>query len=148
MIRDLVRRQGGNVLLLLLGAGFLYASLDTLDLGTPRRMGPGFFPMAVAALLVALSSISIITDIFRTATADAPEWLAGVTVVAGVAAFATISPAFGVLPAVFASVFCTSFANRDLTLLGRAVFGLAVAAGVWLVFIVGLRLPFPAIAGF
>ena len=120
MFKARLTPQLGLIGILAAALFFIGGSIWTLDLGTARRMGPGAF---------------------------APDWLALATIGSGVAAFALLTPLLGVLPAVFLSVLFSSSANHDVTWLLRVVLALAVAIGVWVIFILGLQMPFVAIRG-
>ncbi len=142
-----VKRQLGTILLLLMGLYFLLGSLLGLDLGTARRMGPGFFPMGVGAILCLLTVIDLFTSRSDDSEPDKPDYGSVAAVVAGIVAFAFGVPLLGVMPAAFLSVIFTSFADLNLAMKSRISLGLLVSLGVWLVFVVGLKLPFTAIKG-
>lgn len=114
---------------------------STYSPGTLRRIGPGFFPMviglaiagfAVALFLEALRSEPVVIDV---------KFLPFVAVVAGAAAFGALVERWGLIPATFALVFISAFAEKPLrpvqTLLTAVVLS---AAGVAL-FIYGLAVP-------
>lgn len=137
------RRAAGGALLLAMAGLFIAGGLQ-LDLGTPRRMGPGFFPVAVGAILAFLSLGIKLTAIRGEEHAARPEWTAFLAVAAGLATFALVAPTFGLLPAAFLCVIATSLPDRRLPLVGKAALAAGIAALIWLIFIVGLRLPFMA----
>lgn len=147
MFKPRLTPQLGLIVMLAVALFFIGGSIWTLDLGTARRMGPGAFPLMVGALLAVLTLIVLIQNLQSALPWSAPDWLALATIGSGVAAFALLTPLLGVLPAVFLSVLFSSSANDDVTWLLRAVLALAVALGVWLIFIVGLQMPFVAIRG-
>ena len=147
MILDALKRQVGNILLLSIGAYFFFGSWQWLDLGTARRMGPGFLPMGVGAILCVLAIVALFTTRSEQDELEKPDPLSVITVLSGVAAFAIGVPYLGVLPAAFLAVLFTSFADFELTFLTRVLLGLGVSLGIWLVFIVGLNLPFTPIQG-
>ncbi|MBW4090584.1 MAG: tripartite tricarboxylate transporter TctB family protein [Proteobacteria bacterium] len=113
---------GGLMLLLGLGAAF---QASHYEFGTLRRMGPGYFPLALG-LILALTGLAILLGSLRGAAAVAaarlaPEWRGWICICAGVASFAVIGRWGGLLPATFASVFLAALGDRKNT---------PVAAGV------------------
>lgn len=139
--------QIGVLALLAIGAGFGLGAVFWLDLGTPRRMGPGFFPMLVGLLLVVLGLIVLIQNLRLPLKAEAPEWAGLATVIGSVASFAFVSDALGVIPGTALAVLIGSLATRDLGWRQRGLLGLAVAIGVWVVFVLILKMPLVAIRG-
>lgn len=118
-----------------------------LDLGTLRRLGPGAYPMAAAVLLAVLSVSLAAATLLSGDAAPRADWAPAIAVCTALAAFALLSPLVGVLPAAFCAVLAASLPDRALRWWGKLLLGLAVAAGVWLIFIWGLRLPFIAFRG-
>ncbi len=142
-----LKSQVGNLLLLAIGAFFAIGALLWLDLGSARRMGPGFFPMAVGALLCVLALIAIVTSIRNPLPAGSPDPLAIASVVGGVITFAVVTPLLGVLPAVFLSVLATGSSVSRVAWTTRLWLAVLASVAVWAVFIVALQLPFVAIRG-
>ncbi len=62
--------------------------------------------------------------------------------IGGVAAFAGLTPLTGVLPATAAAVFVVGSAIPGFRWHHRLVLALAIAAGIWLIFVRGLGMPF------
>lgn len=135
------RRAAGGALLLAMAAFFVAGGLQ-LDLGTPRRMGPGFFPIGVGAILAVLALGIIFTAIRGEEHPARPQWAACIAIVGGLGVFALVVPALGLLPAAFLCVLVTSLPDHRLPFTSKLILAAGVAALVWLVFIVGLRLPF------
>ena len=147
MIAEALKRQGGNLLLLAIGAYFFFGSLTGLDLGTARRMGPGFFPMAIGAILCLLALIEIIATARRNETMNRPEYRSVLAIIGAGIAFAFGTPLLGVVPATFLTVLIAGSADPRLSLRTRALLGVIVSIVIWLIFIVGLQLPFVAVRG-
>lgn len=145
--RDVIS-QIGPLIMLAAGLAFAFGAVATLDLGSFRRMGSGAFPLLVGGLLSVLAAIGLVQNLrapLETAKAD-PVAVLGV--VGGVAAFAFFTPVLGVLPATALAVFATGSAIPGFRWKMRLVLAVAVALGVWLIFVLGLGMPFIAIRGF
>lgn len=127
------------------GLAFVVGSLASLDLGTFRRMGPGAFPLLVGSILSFLAALGIVQSIRHPKEPEKADIVSVVGVFAGVAAFAFLTPLFGVLPATAFAVFATGSAIPEFPLLHRAILAVSVAIGVWLIFVQGLGMPFVAL---
>ena len=110
--------------------------------GTLRSMGPGFFPLALGVLLVAIG-IGIVAEGMVAAgpplneTANVRGVLA---ITAALAAFVFVLPRFGLMPAIFSSVFLSGLAERDVRPFGLLLLGAVLAVLCYVVFIWGLQL--------
>ena len=135
--------------LIMLGAGlaFAFGAVATLDLGSFRRMGPGAYPLLVGGLLSVLAVIGLVQNLRAPMKTDTADPIAVLGVVAGVAAFAFLTPLLGVLPATAIAVFATGSAIPGFRWPFRTALSLGVAVGVWLIFVRGLGMPFVAIRG-
>lgn len=123
-----------------IGGWFAYNSLS-LELGTPLRMGPGFFPLALALILMALGLAiclrSVVDDIesltfvpFRSlALILLPPILFGITV-----------RGLGLVPSLAMVVFLGSFASRRVTLPIALAITMGITAFCVLVFYYALGL--------
>ncbi|MCI5111235.1 MAG: tripartite tricarboxylate transporter TctB family protein [Marivita sp.] len=147
MHRDRLISQIGPALMLLVGLGFVFGSVTTLELGSARRMGPGAFPAIVGALLSVLALITLVRNLRYPMGWDRPDPISVFAVAGGVAAFAFLTPLLGVLPAVIVSVLTTASAVPQFRWPGRVVLAFCVAGAVWLVFVKGLGIPLPTIRG-
>lgn len=119
--------------------------------GSIRRMGPGWFPVALGVLLVALGLALALWGLTRHGAraeidSERADWRALAAITAGLAAFAALIERAGLVPAVFALVALASLAAgppRPLRVLALAA---AISALSWAVFRLGLGLPLPAFA--
>lgn len=142
MHRRALISQIGPLLMLAAGLGFALGAVASLDLGSLRRMGPGAFPLLVGGVLAVLAVIGLIQNLRSPMDTNAPDLVAVLGVVAGVAAFAFFTPLFGVLPATGIAVFLTGAAIPGFRWPLRLILSLGVAVGVWLIFVRGLGMPF------
>jgi hypothetical protein len=121
--------------LTIIGGAFAVTS-HFYDVGTPRRMGPGFFPMVVGVLLAAIGLVLMLRaghgedsgdmDAFRR-----PDARALVSIVAGIVAF----------------MFLSAFSDRAMTLRGALLLTLAITVASVGLFHYGLHLQLPVITG-
>jgi hypothetical protein len=137
--------------LTIIGGAFAVTS-HFYDVGTPRRMGPGFFPMVVGVLLAAIGLVLMLRaghgedsgdmDAFRR-----PDARALVSIVAGIVAFIGLAENAGLAPATAASVFLSAFSDRAMTLRGALLLTLAITVASVGLFHYGLHLQLPVITG-
>jgi hypothetical protein len=131
----------GGLLFLGLGLFFVTGALD-LDLGTARRMGPGYFPLMLGALVSVLAAAVIVQAFLRRDENGRPDLRSFAAVSAGVLAFAMVTPNFGMIPAAFLSVLVSSFADSRMGFAEKFLLAVGVAGAVWVIFILALQLPF------
>jgi hypothetical protein len=126
----------------------LFFSLQAFnyDIGTSQRMGPGYFPLLVGAITAAVGVLLVLAALRRPGARPAIAWRPLLAVLGGIAAFGTGLRFFGLIPAVLATIFCCSLGDRSSRPLATAVLAAFVAAGAWLLFVVGLELPFRALS--
>ncbi|MCV6595723.1 MAG: tripartite tricarboxylate transporter TctB family protein [Mangrovicoccus sp.] len=134
----------GPLIMLLAGLGFGLGAMTSLDLGSLRRMGPGAFPLLVGGILAALALIALIQNLRAPMPIQQADPIAVLGVGAGVGIFACLTPIFGVVPATAIAVIATGAAIPGFRWPYRIALGLAVGAGVWLIFVQGLAMPFVA----
>lgn len=138
MMRGLNRADliAGGVLVVIglfaIGQGLAY------DIGTVRRMGPGFFPVVVGGVLVLAGIAVALIDGRRAAVLQVPPHniRALILITAAIAAFALLIRPAGMVPAVSAAVFLASLADPGMkpktALLVAAVMSvLSVAVFIW-----------------
>jgi hypothetical protein len=111
------------------------------SVGSVRRMGPGFFPVAVGVIMILLS-IGIMLEVRHSLT-PAPDFplrpLAAIT--AGLIAFGVLIEPLGLVPATFILVFVSAFGDASMNLLRAIITAAAIAALGYVVFVLGFRLP-------
>lgn len=137
----------GILIMLAAGLAFAIGAMTTLDLGSLRRMGPGAFPLLVGSLLCLLAVIGLVQHLRAPVAGERPDGIAVAGVAGSVAAFAFFTPLAGVLPATALAVFVAGSAIANFRWLPRLALAIAVAIAVWLIFVVGLGIPFVAIRG-
>ncbi len=115
-----------------------------LGIGTPQRMGSGFFPLVVACLLL-LVTVSIAVSAWRASgRAPAVALRSALFIFAGLVAFALVLPVFGLVPAVAALIVVSSAAMPGARWSRIALLVLFVVALSWAIFVTGVGVPVPA----
>jgi hypothetical protein len=118
------------------------------SLGTARRMGPGYFPTLLGALMsimgTALAAFAVWRDEAPRDDDDRPDARALIAVLLGLAAFALLLPRAGLVPAVAALVVIAAQGSGQMRPSGALVLAGCLAALSWAIFRLGLGLPLPA----
>jgi hypothetical protein len=136
----------GGALMLALGLGAVYQGL-TYKVGTLSRMGPGFFPVALGALL-ALIGLGIVLGAKGSVKPGPdkslpPEWRGWICISLSIVAFIVFGKYGGLLPATFAVCFISAMGDRDNTWKSALVLSLAMVAICVVVFWWALQMQFP-----
>lgn len=136
----------GGGFLAVLSLFFILGGWD-LGLGIPTRLGTGAFPFITGLIVFFLSVFICVLDKNNINSAETPDWVAFLTIIASIAIFALMAESFGLVPAIFLSVIVASLPDKNLSMANKALLGGIVALGCWILFIVILDLPFKAIVG-
>lgn len=116
--------------------------------GTFSRFGAGVFPLVVSALLALVGITLILRSLGEAGVPVLPFDLRAVLfIVAGMLFGAVSLDRFGLVVAVPGAVILASFASRERHPLGVAVAAVALTLFAWLVFVLGLGVRLPLIAG-
>lgn len=150
------RDIAAGVTIALFGIWFAgYAALK-LPLGSFAKMGSGMFPFLTGAGL-AICGATLASQKFvawrralasvepDVGEAEPVQWASLVIVVAAISAFAFLIRPFGLAPATFALILVASTASKELRPWVAALLACALTALAYLIFIVGLGLPFDLI---
>ena len=122
---------------MLLGAGAAVVG-SRYDIGTLRRMGPGFFPTVLGILLAFIGVLIAGSASLNAASSDhesalKPDWRGWFCIVAGAGLFVALAAHAGLVPATMACVFVAAMGDRT----NRWIEALLLACGVT-IFGVGL----------
>jgi hypothetical protein len=124
------------------------------NIGNGARMGPGYFPLLLGAMLAIGGGFVLLGAVGRDASGGDPvghiAWkplalIIGANLVFGVLLGGLPSigiPAMGLLVAIYAVVVISSLAGTRFSLKSALILGTILAIGSYLTFIVGLRLQF------
>lgn len=145
----------GGALLIVVGLAAVYAGVG-YRVGELAHMGPGFFPVALGALL-ALTGLLIAVSARGDksgggASEEAashghpggmPDLRGGICIILGTLAFLLFGEYGGLLPATFAIVFISALGDRDNTLTEALLLSLAMCFIAVVVFWWALKLQLP-----
>lgn len=139
----------GGAMMLLLGIGAMVQG-QTYTIGSLSRMGPGYFPVALGAILAVIGAALMITARLSQPPADEkplpPEWRGWGCIILGIVAFAVLGKYGGLVPATFAIVFISALGERKNTVRNALTLAVAMVIVCLVVFWWGLQLQFPLFA--
>jgi hypothetical protein len=130
---------------LLFGSAFLYLAQD-YPLGSARRMGPAYFPVALSLILIGIGLVTVARAFVvpgRSIRDVAAKALALVT--GAIVLFGLLVQRAGLGLAVAALVLVAATASRSFRPIPALVLAAALAVFCVVVFIAGLGLPFRAL---
>jgi hypothetical protein len=135
------------------GAGLLYLGFAcaalwigrNYPLGTAGRMGPGYFPIALAGVLALIGAVSLIRSFLQTGPAiTRVAWKPLSLVLAATALFGALINTAGLVIALTVLVLVSAAASAHFRFDWRAALGLIVLVVFCsLVFVMGLGVPAP-----
>jgi hypothetical protein len=129
--------------LVFLGFGLAFAvGATTYNIGSPARMGPGFYPLLVGVILVILGVVIVVRS-GREADAEpltAPAWRAGAFILGAVLIFGLTARGLGLVPSIFITAALSSLASHRTTIPVALGYGLLLTALSVAIFVVALRL--------
>ena len=127
-------------------AVFYFVMSFNYQQGTAARMGPGFFPKMVSILLALIGVGVLLSSVApRAATERLERWdLKGLLWITGsVALFGFLLPSFGLVIALFALVFFSSYASPEFGWKGTLVNAVVLVIFCVGTFVYGINLQFP-----
>jgi hypothetical protein len=136
--------------LVLIAFGLAFAiGATNYDLGVVSRMGPGYVPLALGCILVAIGILTIVEGVLRAegSPIGPVPWRAIVLLIGAVLFFAFTVRRLGLVPAIFVSAIMAAFSSTRTTVIQALVIALALTVFCVLIFVEALGLPirlFPA----
>ncbi|ETX28984.1 tripartite tricarboxylate transporter TctB family protein [Roseivivax isoporae] len=128
-----------------IGAGVAIAASD-YGMGTPRQMGPGFFPVVLGGLMAFVGVLILFGALRdREALPDVP-WRPLVVMPLAILAFALLLPRTGLGPAGVVTVLLAGMAQRGRPGVSLWLLAALLVPAVWLLFARLLGVPVPFIA--
>jgi uncharacterized membrane protein len=136
-----VKDLGAGLIFIAIGVVFGLASMG-LEIGTALRMGPGYFPLVLAGLLVALG-LAIVARSFGHEATDqlVVPWRGLVLILAVPIVFGLTVRGLGLAPALALVVLISAFASRRMSVPLALALALGLTLFCVLVFSFGLGLP-------
>lgn len=127
-----------------LGTAALYFG-QSYKVGTAARMGPGYFPRALAALLITLGAIALIRSLVaKGEDVSRVAWKPMLLILSATALFALLLPGAGVIVALLALGLVSAAASKEFRFDWKAIAGLlGLVVLCVLVFVKGLGVPMP-----
>lgn len=131
-----------GVLFILIGLAFGAQSLG-LELGTSLRMGPGYFPLVLAGLLIVLGGF-ILAGSFKTIAEEvsAHAWRGMLFILPAPIFFGLTVRGLGFVPSIFVTTLIAALASLKMKVLPAIVLSVGVTVFCTLVFSYALGLPF------
>jgi hypothetical protein len=136
----------GGALLVALGSYVLQQAF-VLGIGTPMRMGAGYFPLLLGASTLILGVLIFAAGLRQRGTIPVPAWKPLIAVLAGILSFYLLIGRAGLIPAIAALVAIASLADDAIRWREWLLLISGAAIGGWLLFAVLLGLPLPGIRG-
>jgi uncharacterized membrane protein len=133
-----------------IGAGGIFIAIGLLfgvgalhhELGTALRMGPGYFPLVLAGLLVTLGVVIVAYGLGHSATGRLTvPWRGLVLILAAPVVFGVTVRGLGLVPALALVALISAFASRRMSLALAVALAVGLTAFCVLVFSLGLGLP-------
>jgi len=133
--------------LIVTGAGAFYIA-QGYPMGTALRMGAGYFPTVLSGLLVALGAVIMLRGLRSTDRIEGPvSWRALFILPLALALFGFLVDRAGFVPAMLVIVVGSALAGTEFKLIEVLALAVVLTALSVAVFIYGLGLPYPLIAG-
>ena len=130
--------------LLFTGFGLFFGvQSSSLELGTAFRMGPGYFPLLLSAILILLG-LAILASAFNKAGAETGTyaWRGMIFILPAPVFFGLTVQGLGFVPSIFLTTIIAAMASLKMKLPAALLLALAVTLFSTLVFSYGLGLPF------
>lgn len=137
------REIGAGFFMLLIGVAALIIVSD-YNIGSARRMGPGYFPFILSGLLSLVGALIIVTGI-KSEAKNLPNvsWRPMVIIFISLIGFMLGMYLGGLLPAIVLTIAISSLADKKSTWKDVLLLAGLVPLAAWLVFNQGLSLPIP-----
>jgi Tripartite tricarboxylate transporter TctB family len=136
-----------GLLLIATGAAALLIARN-YPFGSSLRMGPGYFPVVLGALLIVFGLVILAAGLRGTHPIEG-SWSLRALILLPLALFlfGALMAYGGFVPAMLALIFTSALASSEFDFLEVLLFSVALTALSVAVFVWGLGLPFPLIAG-
>lgn len=133
-----------GAIFVVIGGAFVVAALG-YELGTPLRMGPGYFPAVVGGVLAAFGVAIIVKGLVAGEVLEFGRipWRAVVVIVAALIFFGAMVRNLGFIPTVAVTALLAALASTQVRLRTAAAISAGLTALSTVIFIYGLQLRLP-----
>lgn len=141
---------GAGLMYMVIGLFFTYMATQ-YSMGTPAKMGPGYFPFWLGLVMTALGLVILIKSLgAKAAIEKIPpfNWRVIALITGSVVLYGVLLPIMGFIVAVFVLVFLSASASHEFHWKGTLINAIFLIAFTYLVFVVGLKLQFPLLPFF
>ncbi len=142
MQRDTHDVMWGGFLTLVGLAVAIYAATH-YELGTPRRMGPGFFPVGLGVVLAGIGIAIALPAWWRDGTRHVFAWRETLAISAALLIFGLLLDQVGIIITTALTVLVASIVEPHKGLVWRLVLTVVITVLTWAIFIVGLKMTIP-----
>ncbi|AFK64430.1 hypothetical protein TKWG_24345 [Advenella kashmirensis WT001] len=135
-----------GIMFVAIGVGFALFS-GAYDMGTPARMGPGYFPFWLGVCLALLGAVVFMTSLRGEAKEDSDighfDWDILFLIIGSIAVFALMLDHLGLYISVPLLIIFSSLASHEFSIKIAIFNAIFLTLFTWLAFIKGLGLIFP-----
>jgi Tripartite tricarboxylate transporter TctB family len=136
-----VKDIGAGLIFIVVGLLFGVAATG-LELGTPLRMGPGYFPLILAGLLVALGLVIVVYGLGHPAIGRLTvPWRGLVPILAAPVVFGLTVRGLGLAPALALVALISAFGSQRMSVALAVALAVGLSVFCVLIFSLGLGLP-------
>jgi hypothetical protein len=132
-----------GIIYIAFGAAAIFIARD-YGLGTPRKMGPAFFPGILSIILIVIGIISLTRSFIRSGTPVGRFTFRGLLLVTGATVlFGLIARGAGLVIALPALVIVSAYASHKFSWRTSIIMAIVLTASCILIFLKGLGIPLP-----
>jgi hypothetical protein len=132
-------------LLILAFGAFFFIGAAEYPMGTINRMGPGFIPRSLGGISMGLGFLICLGSLRASGGLPHVSWRAVASITASISIFGLLIERLGLVPAVLAASALSMLGNIDATWRQIIVTSASIALICFVLFIVLLGLPIPAL---
>ena len=128
--------------------GLAFAGMSlTYEVGTPVRMGPGYFPLLLGGILALLGLLVMVKGFVagQGEAIGAVPWKAAGLLVVAIIFFGVTVRGLGLVPSLFATALLAAFAGHSTRVLPALVIAAGLTVMCVLIFVMALQLRLPLI---
>jgi Tripartite tricarboxylate transporter TctB family len=128
-----------------IGLFYLIYAIKTLPMGRALNMGPGYFPIVLSWIMIAIGATVFGRSFFvaQATRFGIVPWRAIVMLTLAIIVFATFLDQLGLLLAVFLAAFLSSMSSSQIKIRTGVIVSLGIALFCTLVFGFGIKLSIP-----